>query len=256
MALPVLVEDQTQLPEGMEDYYQENGDGTYVLDVDGVESHPSIVGLKNSYQKEQKARQKYKSERDQLKSKADLIPDDVETETLQQVIERLQAGEDPFASNDKNKPDPAKIKAEIEKRYQNQLDELTQGLSKKDQQVRQLVIDSGLTSALAKHKVTNPVYQRAAKKLLADQIQVKEDEDGNVVATVETDMGEIGLDQYVQNWTAGEEGSAFVDGNTGSGAQGNRRPRGKKEMSRAQFDELSPAERAEFTRNGGRIYDT
>lgn len=255
MALPVMVEDQESLPEGYADLYTETDSG-YVLDIEGVDSHPTVTGLKTAYSKEKEKRQQLAKQRDQYKTRAEMIPDDMEPDTVKSVIERLQAGEDPFKSDDKDKPDPAKIKAEIEKRYQAQLDELTQGLSKKDAQVRQLVIDNGLTAALVKNKVVNPSFQKAAKKLLADQIQIKEGEDGSIAATVETDLGEIGLDQFVHNWTEGEEGRYFVEGNTGSGAPGSKGgPKGKKEIKRSQFDALDHGEKAEFLKSGGKITD-
>lgn len=221
MALQILVENQENIPEGMEEYYKAQDSGKYILDVEGVDNHPDVHGLKSAYQKEKANREQAEKQYKEVKRKADLLPgdDEVDQDTLQQIFDRLKAGEDLLAPPDKNKLDPTKIKADIEKRYQKQLDELNSTIKTKDQMIRQSVIDSGLTSALAKNKVTNPTYQRAAKRLIEDQIKIKE-EDGNVSAFVETDMGEIGLDQFVQNWTSLEEGSAFVDGNTGSGARG------------------------------------
>lgn len=254
MPLPIMVEDQTQVPEGMQDYYQESEDGKFILAVDDVDNHPNVSGLKSAYQKEKEKRQQVAKQRDAFKHRAELLPEDIDEERLQQVLDKMNAGDDD--PPDKNKPDPAKIKADIEKRFQKQLDDLNEGVKSKDQKIRRLVIDNGLTGALAKNKVTNPTFQRAAKRLLEDQIKVSETEDGGVVATVETDMGEVSLDQFVQNWTAGDEGSAFVDGSSGSGARGaSSSPKGGKQLTRAQFEQLGAAERSEFFKKGGQIAD-
>ena len=247
MPLPILVESQDQIPEGLENHYKSQDDGKFILEVEGVDNHPEVHGLKSAYKKEKANREQAEKGLKEAKRKADLIPgeDEVDPDTFQQVIDRLKAGEDLLQPPDKNKPDPAKIKADLEKRYQTQINELNEGLKVKDGKIRNLVVDNGLSSALAKNKITNPVYQRAAKRLLEDQVQVRENDDGTVGAFVETDMGEVGLDQFVQNWTSLEEGSAFVDGNAGSGARGagGGNPPGN-------WKKLSPTERLNAARSG------
>jgi len=260
MTLPILVEDQENLPEGYESLYEEGDKGGYYLKVEGVDSHPEVQGLKTAYQKEKEKRQALAKQRDELKRKADVIPEDVELETVQGLIEKLQSGalRPDGTTEDPNRPDPAKIKAEIEKRYQQQLDELTEGLSKKEGQLQRMVIDNGLTGALSKNKVTDPYFQKAAKKLLADQVQVKEDDNGRPFAVVETDMGEVSLDQFVQNWAASDEGSRFVDGSTGGGTRSghSQSPKGKRQVTRGQFQAMAPAEKNEFiNKNGGTVVD-
>jgi len=250
MAIPILVEDQEKIPEGYTDLYKETDDGKYILDVEGVDNHPEVSGLKTAYQKEKEKRQKLAQQRDELNRKASMLPEDVDEDTLTAVLDKLKEGKDPFADN----TDMEKVKSNIEKRYKAQLDELSEGLTKKEKQVQQLVIDSGLSDALAKNNVTNPVYQKAAKKLLADQVKVQEDENGQVQAFAETDKGEVPLSKFVQDWTAGDEGSAFVDGSSGSGARGTSL-RGRKEVKRSQFEELAAAEQHEFIKNGGKVVD-
>jgi len=253
MTIPVVVEDREQLPEGREDLYVETDSG-FVLDVEGVDSHPDVANLRTAYQREKEKRQEVARKRDELKARADLIPEDVEQETLTQVLDRLRQGEDPFQQQ-KDGPDPAKIKEQVEQQWRKEVEQRDAKLSERDQQIRQMVIDQHLSQALSKAKVTNPAYQKAAKKLLADQIQVAEGDDG-LQATVETDMGPLTVEQYVQQWTAGDEGSAFVDQSVGSGARGAQSSgKGRKQLSRSQFEELGAGQRQEFIRNGGEITD-
>jgi len=264
MPLPITVDDQQNLPQGFEDYYKESDSGVFVLDVEGVDNHPDVKGLKNAYQSEKQKRQTLAQQRDQLKKRADLLPeelpDDLDAETLKSLLDKLNAdpdNADPGNNNNgKNTPDPAKIREQIEKKWKAENDKLQENLTSKEKQIRDLVVDNNLTAALSKNKVTHPAYQKAAKRLLQDQIKIQENDNGQIVAVVETDMGETSLDQFVRDWAAGEEGAAFVDGNSGSGAFGsNKGPKGKKQMPRSQFDQLGSAEKSAFTRNGGKVYD-
>lgn len=266
MPIPAVVESEDQLPEGLADYYEQNDDGKFVLSADDIDSHPNVQNLKTSLQKQKQDREKLRKERDSLKSKASLIPDDVDEETLQQALERIQSDDgDANTSQDSGgeqkqsgngQDNTAKVRERLEKQYNQQLQEKDEALKSKDQQLRSLVVDNGLTSALQKHGVTNATYQKAAKRLLSEQVQVQEDDNGNPRAVVETDLGEQSLEQFVKDWVSGDEGAAFVAGNQGSGARGGSGTSGnRKEMTRAQFDALSPDKKREFSVNGGRIVD-
>ena len=282
MLLPILVEDQNDLPDGFENLYQENKEGKYVLQVEGVDNHPDVHGLKSAYQKEKEKRQKFSKDLENARKKASLIPDDVDEDTINELLEKIKARQndpdgDGDPADDPGDNEPAKKKAkqkdqldyqkmrdQIEKRFKKDMKELSEQLSEKektvamkDQKIRKLIINNELTVALQKNKVTNPIYQKAAKRLLEDQIKIQEDDNGDLVPIVETDMGETSLENFVRDWTAGDEGSEFVDGNSGSGARGagNKGPKGKKEISREQFDNMSAPERMAFFKNGGRIVD-
>lgn len=260
MPIPAFVESEDQLPEGLADYYEQNEDGGYVLSVEGVDNHPEVKGLKSSLQKQKSDREKLRKERDSFKERASLIPEDMDQETLQQAIERITqgdpGGDDPNKDPDKdpNKTgggqDAAKVRKQLEERYQKQLDEKDQAIQQRDQQVRQLVVDNGLQGALQKHGVTSPGLQKGAMRLLRDQVKVSEDDNGALQAVVDTDMGEVALDQFVKDWVSSDEGQDYLPRASGSGAPGSNGRNGKggaKEMTRQQFDKLSPEEKRKFT---------
>jgi len=262
MPIPVSVESEDDLPEGLAGYYEQSEDGTYVLGIEGVDNHPEVHGLKSSLQKQKTDREKLRKERDTLKQKASLIPDDLDPEQVQQAIERIQnsdPGEDEPGNESKGGKgkgeDPAKIREQLEKRFQSQIDEKDQAIQQRDQQVRQLVVDNGLTTALQKHGVTTPGLMKGAKRLLADQVKVQEGDDGSVQAVVDTDMGEVDLDAFVKDWVSSEEGQDYLPKTSGSGATGSGPKGGKKEMSRDKFDALGPEDKAKYIRDGGKVVD-
>jgi len=243
MALKVLVEDQNQLPEGFEEHYKAQDDGTYLLDVEGVDSHPDVSGLKSAYQKEKEKRQQASKQRDEYKQRADLIPEDMDTESLQQAVEK--------AKNGGKDPELEKMKV----KWQEELDKRDSTIQNKDKQMRNLIIENNLSAALTENAVTNPVYQKAAKRMLADQIELEEDHNGHLNPVVDNNWGKkLPLGEFVKTWTAGDEGKAFVDPSRGSGAPGgNGSPQSKKEMDRAQFEDLAEAEKQQFLQDGGKL---
>ena len=259
MKLPILVEDQTKLPEGFTDHYVEQENGSFLLDVEGFDNHPDVHGLKTSLQKQKTDREKLRTERDSLLTYSKLIPEGMTTDELQTALEKFKAGDGDGDGKEDGKDDASAklnlLRETLEKKFQKELGERDTTITKKESTIRRLVVETALSSALTKNKVTNPAFQKAAKTLLAPEIKISENDKGVLVAMVDTDMGEVTVDQYVKDWANGDEGFSFVEGNTGSGAPGSKNRSGKKELTRTQFDELGPAQRAEFTKNGGRIFD-
>lgn len=82
---------------------------------------------------------------------------------------------------------------------------------------RQLLVDNGLTDALAKAGVTNPVHMKAVKSMLAAQVQIVADGDAKVAK-----VGEKPLADFVTEWAKGDEGKHFVaaPNNGGGGSHG------------------------------------
>jgi len=85
------------------------------------------------------------------------------------------------------------------------------------QLTHKLLVDNGLTDALTKSGVTNPVHLRAAKAMLAGQVQLIADGENRIAK-----VGEKPLADYVGEWAKSDEGKYFVAAqqNTGGGAMG------------------------------------
>jgi hypothetical protein len=82
---------------------------------------------------------------------------------------------------------------------------------------QKLLVDNGLTDALTKAGVTNPVHLKAAKSMLAGQVQIVADGDNKVAK-----VGEKALAEFAAEWAKGDEGKHFVaaPANGGGGSQG------------------------------------
>lgn len=118
---------------------------------------------------------------------------------------------------------------------------------------QKLLVDNGLSEALAKAGVTNPVHQKAAKAMLAAQVQVVDD-NGNKVARV----GEKALMDFIGEWAGSDEGKHFVaaPNASGGGAHGSHRTSTTaKSVPRAEFSAMNPVDRAAFMADGGTVVD-
>jgi NurA-like 5'-3' nuclease len=107
---------------------------------------------------------------------------------------------------------------------------------------QRLLVDNGLTEALTKNGVTNPVHLKAAKALLMQGIKVELDGENRVAK-----MGDKLLTEAITEWASGDEGKHFVaaPGNAGGGAAGGGAGNGGAGAAKGKLDG-SPAERAAY----------
>ena len=137
------------------------------------------------------------------------------------------------------------------------LEETTGKLTAEEKAVQRLVVDGGLTEALAKANVAAP-FLPAAKALLSSKVEVKE-----VAGERKAFVGDLALGDYVTQWSQGDEGKHYIAApvNGGGGANGGRAPEGgsgKATMTRAAFEEqtrTNPAANAKFFADGGTLVD-
>lgn len=93
----------------------------------------------------------------------------------------------------------------------------TKALADAEGFTQRLLVDNGLTDALTKAGVSNPVHLKAAKALLSGQVQIVADGDSKVAK-----VGDKALTDFIGEWAKGDEGKFFVaaPNNTGGGAGG------------------------------------
>lgn len=122
-----------------------------------------------------------------------------------------------------------------------------------DSNYSRTLTDAALTEALAKAGVTQPVHIKAAKALLASQVQAVDENGARVVRA-----GDKALADFITEWAGSEEGQFFVapNGSHGDGAHGGARvTTGKSSVTRATFDGMSAEARMAHTRQGGTVTD-
>ncbi len=115
-----------------------------------------------------------------------------------------------------------------------------------------LLVENGLTDALTKAGVTNPVHLKAAKAMLSGQVVLVAEGDKRTAK-----VGDKALSDFVTEWTKGDEGKFFVaaPNNTGGNAPGGGGGAQKKTLNRAAFDALDAAGKASHVKEGGTVTD-
>lgn len=98
------------------------------------------------------------------------------------------------------------------KASKSEIEKLTKALGEKDGALQSYLIDGGLTEALVKVGVSNPVSMKAAKAMLRAQASIKAD--GGQYQAV---MGDKPLSDAVAAWAATDEGKHFIAAPTNSG---------------------------------------
>lgn len=117
---------------------------------------------------------------------------------------------------------------------------------------QRLLVDNGLSDALTKAGVTNPVHLKAVKSMLAGQVKIEADGDNRIAK-----VGDKALSDFVAEWAKGDEGKYFVaaPANSGGGANGSSGAGSTKQVARSVWDNMSHAERASFAKDGGKVTD-
>lgn len=122
-----------------------------------------------------------------------------------------------------------------------------------DASYNRTLTDSALSDALAKAGVTHPVHQKAARAILASQLQVADENGARVVKA-----GDKALGDFITEWAGSDEGKFFVapNGSHGDGAHhSGRTTSGKSSVTRSAFDGMTAEARMAHVTSGGTITD-
>lgn len=186
MPLKTVIETTEGLDETVAQFYTETENG-FILNIEGIDDHPDVKGLKGAY-----AAEKAKREASKQKEAA-----------LEAQIAEMQKG----------KPDEAailKLRQELEAERDKWKGEAETALTRLTAVTR----DRQLSEALSAVGITEPAFVKAATALLGSQVKMDGDK-----AVIESDLGPVDLPTFLKRWTA-SEGAAFVQKPTGGGAKG------------------------------------
>lgn len=187
MALKALLETLDGVDDAVKSFYVEN-DGKFVLDVDGVDSHPIVANLKSAFER----------------TKADKATASQKATDLEKQLAEVMKG----------KPDEAAL-LKLRQDLESERDAARTEADTLRGQLTGVTRDRSLTDALTAANVTNPMFQKAAIAMLAGSVKME-----NGAAIVETDMGNVSLPAFIKRWAA-SDGKDFVTQASGGGAKGN-----------------------------------
>jgi len=234
MALYAVLDSLDDVQEAAHAFYEEK-DGKFILSVEGVDDHPAVANLKSALERQKADRKKAADERDALRAKYGDIPEDFSADEWARLKALDEAGADDEGNKDvrqRVEEATARLKARYEaqtaadrKKWEAQIQELTDRNAALDSQIRRRLVDDGLTRALTEAGVVKAPFLKAAKALLAPDVEVI-DEEGNYTARMKPDLGGDDLAKFVQNWVQTDDGKGFVEPARGADALGSRNSRG------------------------------
>lgn len=218
MALKAILETLDDVPEEIKKEYKEqtlDGKVCYVLDVEGVDTLPSVKNLKTAHESVKKDKRELTAKLQTAEEKLEGLPEDFNAQAYEELKAKAEGKEPP-----KTDEQVAQVRRQLEEKHNRELGKKDERIIKLEAKLNRTIVDDALTSALVEAGVAKE-FLAAAKAMLKDKgiIKLKE-EDEEFKANVETDMGPMDIAAFIKDWTASEEGKVFVTKPAGGGASG------------------------------------
>ena len=221
MALRSIVDSLDEVPAEFHSEYKPL-DGKFVLDVDGIDSHPQVAKLKSAFERVKADKTKLSADLAEAVAKTAELPEDFDAEEWVRLKAAAGDPKDP-AKQDEHLQSQKRVFEQrisnLEAKHAKDLATAQAEIQERDGALNGLLVEEGLTKALAEAGVAKE-YLKAARALLRPSVKVVRDENGSRRAIVETDLGEEEVARYVASWTQSDEGRVFIPKPTGSDANG------------------------------------
>lgn len=227
MTLKAVLENLDDIDESLKSEYKEK-DGKFYLDIDDtIKLHTSIIPLSNSLKNVKAERDGLKARVTAAESKSVGLPDDFTAEKYNDLVTELETlKKDPNRDKEAEKhlttirdQYEQRLRAADEKRV-TEVAAKDAEIAERDTAIEKLVVGDGLTQALVSAGVGKE-FLKASQAMLKPVVKViKDDDTGERKAVVETDLGAVGVEQFVDNWSKSDEGKVFVTKPSGSGSNG------------------------------------
>ena len=236
MALKTILDDLSEAPDGLQGEYKEQKIGektVYVLDLEGVDSHPAVVNLKTAHDRVKADKAKLANDLRDATAKLTLLPEDFDADEWS----RLKT-EDEARAND---PDNKNVRAQIDaatnavktqyeakldrqkKDYDANLAEKDADLVKRDAEIRRRVGTDSLRAALTSAGVKKGLIAGAVAMFDRD-IEVIQEDDA-YVARMKADLGGDDVERFISNWAQSEAAKEWIAPPTGDDEPGSTRSR-------------------------------
>lgn len=220
MKLKAVVDSLDGVDEALRSLYAESDDG-YVLQLDGIDDHPNVSGLKKTQSRALEQARKAKDERDELAARFDGIDPDKAREALAKYEEWEAKGgvpdEDAIPRElHEKRVEAAKQSARKDaEKLQGEVDRLTAALEARE-------IRGALKDAIAKAGVLEE-YRDAVEALLLQRKPVVVWDEGEPRGVFKDELGDVtAIPDAVAAWAKTEAANPYMpsSGNEGTGSRG------------------------------------
>jgi hypothetical protein len=229
MKLKAVVDSLDGVDEKYRDCYvafQDGDDEKFRLDVEGLQSHPDALALKNALERQKGRVRELNTELTTVKATIEDLPEDFDIDLYNRAVTEGVGGGGKIKNEDevrREAADAATAKADLKWKKDN--DKLVVERDRLKARVENTEKRSVLDAALDEAKVTDPAYRKAARALLLADMVVHYDGDNIEVLAKDPDMGDIPVAEHVKSWAATDEGKAFIGARDSAGGGANGNPR-------------------------------
>ncbi|KIX19151.1 hypothetical protein [Paracoccus sp. 228] len=214
MALKTVLDNLDDVPEALHAEYKEI-DGKFVLDLDGIDVHPTVVNLKTAHERQKQTNRTLQSDLTAARTRLEGLPDDFDADAYE-ALQAQAEGKAPAKTDEQ----VAQLRQQLERQKQTELAKKDERITTLLGAVQQSVLHGGLSKALDEIGV-DPSLKPGAMALLMSKGALKlVEEDGQFKAQVDTDMGPMPVKNYVSDWSGSEEGKVYVKKATSGDALG------------------------------------
>lgn len=222
MGLKAIYESLDEVPEALRDNYTEDK-GKFVLVIDDFEAHPKVRGLVTANKANVTKRDEYKTRAAELEAKLAELPEDFDAEKW--VALNASVNKDDPTKRDADLQSMKQVYegkiANLQKKYETDIAAKNAEVAERDGYIDSTVVVGGLKdSLLAAGANADPEMLGAAVDRLRKAVKVQRTEDGSRKAFVETDLGEVGVTDFVKDWIQ-TKGRAFLAPVKGDAPDGN-----------------------------------
>ncbi|CAH1661773.1 conserved hypothetical protein [Hyphomicrobiales bacterium] len=242
MALKTVLNALSEAPEALQGEYVEQkvGDKTvFVLDLDGIDDHPKVRGVITANRANVAKRDEYKAKVTELEERLSVLPEDFDLDEYTQ-LKAGKSGTKPDEALQALRDQHARAIQALKDKHTTDLAAKDKDIGERDGYIDRSLIDGGLKDALLDAGI-NPDLLDGALASLRGNVKVQRADNGDRKAIIETDLGEVGISDFVKDW-AGSKGKAYLGKPTGPDPRGNNGHRiGAKTITRADFEKLDGA---------------
>lgn len=239
MGVKAVYASADDVPEELKEFYTEGDDGQMILDVEDVDSHPTVRGVVTANKENKSKRDALRRENEELRAKVENLPEDFDADEW----ERLKSGKSGDEAIEQLKEQHARAVEKLKTQHSEELAKANEQLQERDGYIDRTTRLDHLRKALREAGV-DPTHEDLITDHLSPKIKVTREDDGSRRPFVETDLGEKAVDEFVAEW-AKTKGKPYLKPVSGPDAQGGNKRSGSKTMTREQFEQLDPTARAE-----------
>lgn len=249
MALRPFYTDESEIPQGLEGAYEANDDGRFMLQVEPVEGFAleDVSGLKSTLGKLKERATKAES---QLKGFSALERSADELATSLAELDQLKSNGQPVNEQvERLQKELESVRIAAKAETEKTVAPIQESLDRRTEQLKTLLLDNQLTSAITQAGGSVPLLLDALKRYT----RVREDDDGNIVAEVVdgdgsprvtgADLSPMPFSALVEEIKTNDQyAPAFIaSGHSGGGTQASS-PTTNGQPTPAQVENMSMAE--------------